>query len=231
MATSGSADLTMTSREIVTQAMVLLQQISYGETPAAEDAEQYRISLNLMIKTWGAAGRLWLTEEGSIPLVASTASYALTGVRKVFQVRRRITSTVSDLELREDSRSDYYARPNKASTGAPLAWYFDPQRTTKTLYVWPAPDTTAASTMTLQYTYARFIEDVDALDDEADVPQEWLEALVYGLARRMGPATGSANKPEYAQIKEDAERLYAALSSVDQEEASIMLQPNLMGGA
>lgn len=231
MATSGSSDLSQTSREIISQALYLLQTIQLGSTPEPEEAAFAKTALNQMVKTWGAAGRLWLTEEGSVTLLAATASYALTGVRKVYQVRRRTTSGASDLEMTADSRSDYYARPNKTATGTPLSWFFDPQRTIKTLYVWPVPDATIAAAATLKYTYARYIEDVDALDDEPDVPQEWLEALTYGLAMRLGPPFGAlATIPaEYAEIKDTANRLYLALSSSDQEDAAIFLSPQMYG--
>lgn len=225
MATSGSTNFSQTSREVITGALTLCQEIGRGATPAAEDAEYARVVLNQMVKTWGADGRLWLNAEGSVTLLASTASYALTGVRKVLQVRRRITSGSTDMEMTELSRSDYYALPNKTSTGYPLSWYFDPLRATKTLYVWPVPDATIAAAATLPYTYARFIEDVDALDDEPDVPQEWLEALTYGLARRLGPTTAIMGTPAWEEIKEASERLYGALSSLDQEDASIFFQP------
>ncbi len=225
MATSGSTNFSQTSREIITGALTLCQEIGRGQTPSAEDGEYARVVLNQMLKTWGAEGRLWLTEEGSVTLLASTASYALTGVRKVLQVRRRITSGATDMVMTDLSRSDYFALPNKASVGSPLSWYFDPQRATKTLYVWPVPDATIAASTTLPYTYARFIEDVDALDDEPDVPQEWLEALTYGLARRLAPTTAIMGTPAWLEIKEASERLYGALSIVDQEDGSVFFQP------
>ena len=227
MATSGSTNFAQTSREIIAQALTLLQQIGMGATPPAEEAEYARVALNQMIKTWGSAGRLWLQTEGSVTLLASTASYALTGVRKVMSVRRKTGTNY--IPMTEMSREEYYDLPNPASSGSPLNWYFDPQRATKTLFVWQVPDATVAAASTLAYTYARFIEDVDALDDDPDVPQEWIEALTYGLARRLAPAYGATGKPEFAEIKEASERLYAALSSVDQETASIFLQPQMQG--
>lgn len=178
----------------------------------------------MMLKTWATAGRLWLQTEGSVTLIASTASYALTGVRKVLSVRRRTSSI--DTPLTELSREEYYDLPNKSQAGTPLSCYFDPQRSTKTLYVWPVPTAAIATSTTLPYTYARFIEDCDALTNDPDVPQEWLEALSYGLARRLAPRfPGIVASAEFAEIKEASERLYAALSSVDQETSSIFFQP------
>jgi hypothetical protein len=227
MATSGTSAFSQTSREIITQALYVLHEVALGDTPEADQAEQARIVLNQMIKTWGAAGRLWLMEEGSIPLIASTASYELPLARKVHSVRRRTDDV--DTPLMPISRSDYDDLPTKSATGMPIQWFFDPQRATKTLFVWNAPDTATAASTTLEYTYSRVIEDVQTLDEDVDVPQEWLEALTYGLAKRLGPhcALPTTSPILWGEIKEMAERLYMALASDDQESASILVSPDL----
>jgi len=224
MATSGSADYQINARQVVEQAHYLLGVQDPEEALSEAMASRGLEALNLMLKTWGAAGRLWLQTEGSVTLLASTASYALTGVRKVMSVRRKTGTNY--LPLTELSRQEYFDLPNPASTGTPLNWYLDTQRATKTLYVWPVPDATVAAASTLPYTYARFIEDCDALTNDPDVPQEWFETLYYGLARRLGPRfPGVVGTPEFNEIKEASQGLYNALSSVDQEASSIFFQP------
>jgi hypothetical protein len=223
MATSGSVDFQLNSRSVVEAALRKLQVVDAEEAVPEGMASEALQALNLMLKTWGASGRLWLTTEGSVTLLASTATYALTGVRKVMDVRRRTGGL--DTPITELSRQEYNDISNKAGVGLPNSWYFDPQRSTKTLYVWYVPNAAIAASTTLRYTYARFIEDCDALDNDPDVPQEWFEALVYGLARRLGPNHEKVGTPEYAEIKEASERLYAALTSIDQETASVFFQP------
>lgn len=225
MATSGSTNFGLNARQIVEQAHLLLGVLDPEESLADAEGDRGLEALNMMLKTWATAGRLWLQTEGSVTLLASTASYALSGVRKVLSVRRRTSSV--DLPLTEWSREDYYDYPTKSAVGTPLNWYFDSQRATKTLFVWPVPNAAIAASTTLPYTYARFIEDCDALTDDPDVPQEWSEALVYGLARRLAPRfPGIVGTADFAEIKEASERLYAALSSADQETSSIFFQPS-----
>jgi hypothetical protein len=228
MATSGSTDFSLDGTGICTAALELLGVVPIGDTPSAEDAARAQQHLNFMLKTWGADPdpKLWLITEGTQALSAATANYALSGARKILSVRRH-TSGI-DTPLMEWSRQTYYDQPNKASTGYPTSYYFDPQRAAKTLYVWPVPDSTIAGSTTLQYTYLRVIEDVDDLSNDLDVPQEWLEVIQYSLAARLSiPYKLHLTDPNGAAlIQQRAEALYGQLSSYDEEPASAFFQPD-----
>jgi hypothetical protein len=231
MATSGSTNFSQTLREAATEALVMVGAIARGDTPEAADMSAALKAANLMVKTWSADPRpkLWLLTETSLTLVASTASYSLgttPGARKVIEVRKRISN--NDTPLTPLSRQEYYDEPQKTATGQPRAWYFDPQRGTRTLYIVGVPDATIAASTTLRYTYLRVIEDLDALDDDFDVPQEWVEVIQYGLAARLAlPYDLHLINPAKAQkIEERAAQLYAQLSSYDEESASVFFQPD-----
>jgi hypothetical protein len=230
MATSGSTNFSLTARQIATVALQLVGVCGMGETPATEDADAALLQLNLMVKTWGAdpKPKLWQLTETSLTLLASTASYNLVttpGARKVIEVRRRTSN--ADIPLQPYSREEYLSEPSKTATGMPRAWWFDPQRASRTLYVVGVPDATIAASTTLRYTYLRVLEDLDALDDDFDVPQEWLEVLQYGLAARLSlPYDLFLTSPaKAAKIEERAAALYGQLSAYDEEGASIFLQP------
>jgi hypothetical protein len=224
MSTSGSTDFSLNSRQIIDEALRLLGVLQEGDSPTVARATEAINALNMMLKTWGASERLWLMTEGVVTLVANQAAYSLgTGVRRVLSVRRRISGL--DTPMMELSRQEYFDTPTKASAGTPNSWYFDPQRASRTLYIWQTADTPTAAVMTLPYTYTRIIEDVDTLDNDPDVPAEWLEVLVYNLATRLGPRYGNINTTEYAAINERAKELMALLPTLDQEDASIYVYP------
>ena len=227
MATSGSVNYALTSRQVVSSALELLGALQVGETASAEDAALGLKHLNLMLKTWGTDPTLFIQVEGSVTLSASTASYTSSPVslaRRVIGVRRR-TSNI-DTPLMPMSRQEYLDTPNKSGTGMPVGFYFDPQRTTRTLYVWPAPTTAIASSTTLRLDYHRVIEDSDSLDDDPDVPQEWLEAMIYGLAARLSIIPGYCADPSLrAEIKDRAVALVAQLRADSEESESVFFSP------
>jgi len=224
MSTSGTTDFTLNSRQIIDHALQLIGVLQEGDSPSTARAAEASTALNMMLKTWGASERLWLFAEAELTLVAGQRAYSLdTGVRQVTSVRRRISGL--DTPLFELSRSDYQDTPTKLQPGLPNSWFYDRQRTSRTLYVWMVPDAAIAAQYTLPYTYTRVIEDIDTLDDEADLPQEWFEVLAYNLAVRLGPRYGGIDTAEWREIKELAASLMALLPTRDQEESSVYVTP------
>lgn len=228
MATSGSVDYALTARQIITDALEDVGVIAIGDTPSAEDAEKARVKMNQMLKTWGTQEKLWVRTEGSVTLLASTASYASSPVslaRKVTAVRRRTSSV--DTPLSEMSRQEWLDFPSKTAAGMPYKWYFDPQRATRTLYLAGVPDATIAASTTLRVDYLRVIEDIDNLDDDIDAPQEWLEACSASLAARLLiPYSVHLTDPVKAsKIEERAVTLYSQLTADSQEDGSVFFQP------
>lgn len=220
MATSGSTDFQMDARQIITSAFLNAKIYSPGETISAEDMDQGVESLNLLLKTWSARQHLWITTEGSLNLVAGQAAYSIPAARRMSSLRRRIAAI--DTPMNELSRQEYYDLPNKSGAGLPVSWYFDPQASSRTLYLWLVPTAAIAATTTVQYTYFRVIEDIDALENDADLPQEWLEALIYTLADRLANSYGADNPT----LTAFARSLVDALDSQDQESTSLFLSPS-----
>lgn len=228
MATSGSVDFGQIASEIITSALEVCGALQIGETASNEDAELGRKHLNLMLKTWGTDPKLFIRVEGSVTLSASTSSYTASPVslaRRVTAARRRTSSI--DTPLSVFSRQEYLDTPNKTQSGTPVGVYFDPQRATRTLYVWPVPDATIAASTTIRIDYDRVIEDIDSLANDPDVPQEWLEAMTYSLAARLCLPLGvmTANPAQAAKIEERAGQLYAQLQADSEEDASVFMQP------
>jgi hypothetical protein len=77
-------------------------------------------------------------------------------------------------------RVEYAEMPNKSSSGAINSFYYDRrENTTGYLYLWQAPQTVDNA---VKMTVAKPIEDFNAAGDDADLPQEWIRAIIWGLA-------------------------------------------------
>lgn len=230
MTVSGSIDFTMTTDEIVEKAFYLLGVGSIGEALKARQYEDGRLSLNLMIKAWGTSEHLWLRTERSLTLVASQAAYTLTPKpMRVLEARRRVTASGIDTPLNEWARSTYIEQPNKSVASIPTSFYYDPQRDGGTLYLWPTPSTSTASAMTVRLTYLRKMDDFDNSNDNADLPQEWLEAIVWNLADRLRVEYPVNDPAQASKIEQNAALFKAELQSFDTEPASLFLQPDWQG--
>lgn len=227
MSTSGSTDFSLVANQIVTKMFALLGKYSEGRALSARQVADGMLTLNLLVKTWGAQERLWTRTERSATLLASTASYALTPKPgRVLSVRRKVTLGGYETPLREMSRQEYFDTPNKATESVPTGFYYDPQATAGTLYVWPTPSAATAAAQTLNLTYLRRMDDFDASNNDADLPQEWLQALIWNGANDLEPEYPVNDARLALKIEKRAGELYAALSGWDNEPASIYLQPD-----
>lgn len=143
---------------------------------------------------------------------------------KIHSIRRKTGNGTSatEIPLIELSRQEYFDLPAKASTGYPTQYYYDPQLATGQLYLWPTPDNGA---IRYNITYQSQIDDFDAAGDTSDLPQEWLECLVYNLASRMAPAFGKEDKAK-KYILPVAELLLNKVSTFDKETTSIQIIPD-----
>src|SRR3990167_2557520 len=184
MATSGSTDYSLTARQVIEYALRKINVTANGNTPSSEVTDDALVELNVMLKEWMKYDSIWRLTETSLTPTASTATISMSSANpyRVIDVRYRNTSSI-DLPMEELTRQEYYDIPDKTSTGTPTSWYFDPQRATNTLYFWPL--FSSVSTETFRVTYQRRYEDVDALSNDIDVPQEHLSVVGYNLASRL----------------------------------------------
>lgn len=231
MTTSGSVDYSLVTNTIIDKAFHRLGVASEGEAITARMYEDGRSSLNLMVKAWSAREHLWLETEASVTLVASQATYALATLfsqkpMRVTSIRRRVTSGSTDTPMWPLSREEYFDLPNKTTAAVPVNWYYDPQRALGTLYIWPTASTSVASAQTLQVTYLRRIEDFDASNNDPDLPQEWLEALIWNLADNLETEYPVNDPRRAAKIERNAALSLAAIESFDTEPTSLYLSPD-----
>jgi hypothetical protein len=92
--------------------------------------------------------------------------------------------------MRIVTRQEYNMLGNKSISGNPIQLYYQPQRVSGTLFVYPTPTSVEASSNVVVIHYQRPFEDFDSSLDEPDFPQEWFDALAYGLACRLAPTYG-----------------------------------------
>lgn len=181
MATSGSTDFTLNAGKVVTYALRKIGVVAADEEPSSLDMQAGIEELNLMLKSWQMSGpHLWRQTQGSLALTADTASYAMSSVLRVTSARFRQNSR--DLPMEVMTREEYFDLPMKTTQGIPTQYYFDTQRAAGscTLYIWPV--LASVSTETVEYTYQRRLEDIDAKTNDLDIPQEHLQTVGYNLA-------------------------------------------------
>jgi len=120
-----------------------------------------------------------------------------------------------EIQMIQLGRMDYLDLPNKDNQGTPVQFYYQPRQDTGDLFLWPAP----ASTETLiNFTYYKPLDVFDDSDDQAEFPDEWIEALVLNLAVRLAPVFSQPIPPE---LRENAIQSANDALDWDQGDASV----------
>jgi hypothetical protein len=234
MATSSSTNFAVTRDDIIKGALRLCGALGLGETPSADQVTEASESLNMLVKAWQADGMaLWARGEYTLGLTLDAKSYTIgTGLAvniakplKITQAILHDTQTNVDIPMRIITRDEYLRLGNKSTNGQPIQIYYDPQRDSGVLYVYPPANSSAVSYKQIKFTYQKPYEDFDASTDNPDFPQEWYEALKYGLASRLAGEYG-ISMDDRKQLMQEAILIKNEALSFGTEEGSFWLVPD-----
>lgn len=196
---------------------------------SAYDLRTARRSLNLLFADWANRGvNLWTLDSGTIPLVASTATYTLPEdtvdlLDTVVRINNGVVATQNDQPLTRISNSVYTSTPNKLNTGRPLQMVVTRGITAPTVTLYPVPDD--VQTYTLVYWRLRRIQDAGpGAAVTHDIPFRMLPALTSGLAYYLAfKIPGAAER--IPVLKEVYDEDWMRASNEDREKAAYRIRP------
>jgi hypothetical protein len=224
MATSGTTAFNLDLVELVEEAF----ERTGNEMRTGYDLRTARRSLNLLFADWANRGlNMWTYEQGSISLVAGTATYNLPTdtvdlLEHVIRTGAGNESTQADLTISRISVSTYATIPTKLTQGRPIQIYIDRKTTTPTVTLWPIPDD--SQPYTLVYWRLRRIQDAGEGVNTQDIPFRFLPPMVSGLAYYL--AMKVPNGLQRIQIlKEQYDQDWLQASAEDREKASLRIVP------
>lgn len=237
MALTNSTDYSIDRDTLIKASLRLIGVGSIDEAPTASEITNAGEALNIMVKAWQADGlHLWQIRDYSLPPTLATAQYSLgsatIGHRPLRIVSIDYKNTASNIEvpMTELSRAEYNNLPNKAETGTPVQFFYDPQLTNGQLYVWPTPDATFVAGYTMEIEYQKPFDDLDVVStDDFEFPSEWYEAIKWGLAARLAPEYGVPLN-ERRLLGQEAAGAKQNVLDWDQEPVSVYFQPARRNG-
>jgi hypothetical protein len=166
-----------------------------------------------------------LTEELATGTVVY--AYATNIVRPLRVVSARRYDFVSGLitPLILYSRIDYRNLPNPNDSGIPNVVFYDPRGGANTqgiLWIWPTATNPGQG---IKMTWWRPVQDFNSAANTPDLPQEWLDCLVWNLAYKMAPEYDCPSN-RYAMIKEQAAAALDLTMGFDREPESYLFGYN-----
>ena len=190
MATSGSTSFNPAFDDICEDAYSRCGMQFGDDTRGGYDIRNARRSANLLSLEWSNKGlNLWTVDSQTLALSAGVRTYALPAdTFAVLDTAIRTTigspAQTSDLTISPMSFPEYLMQTNKFTQGRPLQYYVERATSGITLILWPVPDALLA--YTLVYYRIRRIQDVNSIQNDMDIPAQYLPAFVSGMAFHVG---------------------------------------------
>lgn len=187
MAVGTNSDWTQTVGQICLSAALELGAVGMGGSLEASEEAEMMIRLNSMLAKWSIDANLFRESSGTLTVTGGTGAATLpTDIRDIRSVRY-IQSGTNKRILGLWNRDEYFQLPNRVQAGFPMAAYFSKQIGGAILYLWPVP----AADVDLELDYNRAFFFAEGPEQELDIPPEWHEAVLYGLASRSAGIFGT----------------------------------------
>ena len=226
MATSGTSTFNLDLTEIVEEAF---ERVG-SELRTGYDLRTARRSLNLMFADWANRGiNMWTFEQGSISLVAGTATYDLPAdtvdlLEQVIRTGAGSASTQADLTITRISVSTYATIPNKLQQARPIQVWIERLNTPR-ITVWPVPDD--SQPYTFVYWRMKRIQDAGNGVNTMDMPFRFIPCMVAGLAYYLAlKVPGGAERLPI--LKQQYDEAWQLASDEDREKAAVRFVPRQM---
>ncbi len=143
---------------------------------------------------------------------------------QIISARRYNFDSAIDTPVDVQDRIEYQELPNKTSGGPVNGIYYDRRGGANglgLLYAWPRPDSVNDC---IKMTVARPIQDFTVAGDNADVPTEWLQALIWNLALQMAPEF-DVPPNKFSMIEKMADKYIAEVTWSEGELTTVEFMP------
>ena len=223
MATSGTSTFNLDLTEIVEEAF---ERVG-SEMRTGYDLRTARRSLNLMFADWANRGiNMWTFEQGSIPLVAGTATYDLPAdtidlLEHVIRTGSGSASTQADLTITRISVSTYATIPNKLQQARPIQVWIERLNTPR-ITVWPVPDD--SQPYTFVYWRLKRIQDAGNGVNTMDMPFRFIPCMVAGLSYYLALKVPGGTE-RLMVLKQQYDEAWDLAASEDREKAAVRFVP------
>lgn len=187
MTVSTNPNWTQTVGQICLSAAMELGAVGLGDTlDSAEEAEM-ATRLNSMLAKWSIDANLFREATMTVTVTGGTGMAVLPASVRDIRSIRYIQASTNKRILAVWNRDEYFQLPNRSQAGFPMAAYFSKQIGGGVLYLWPVP----AANVDLELDYNRSFFFAEGPEQELDIPPEWHEAALYGLASRSAGIFGT----------------------------------------
>lgn len=130
-----------------------------------------------------------------------------------------------DRDIARLNRDMYTALPDKARLGRPNSYYFD-KLIESQLILWPVPQDEEAQVVIWRQ---RRIHDVGSLVNKLEVPERWLEAITWALAKNLAYELQGVTTERITLCTTEAANTLRDAELGESDQAPMSILPNISG--
>lgn len=144
-----------------------------------------------------SAGEItWTDISGALPYTY----FRITSTQPLSYTAITLGNMPQEIPLGQLNRDSYVNQSNKVFPGRPSSYYFQRDLPEPIVNLWPAPFSASEQAQLVLWRH-RQIMDTENLQQEIEVPQRWLEAIIDGLAARVAAETPQVD-PQVMAVRE-----------------------------
>ncbi len=218
MPVSTNPDWFQTAGQLCASAAFELGAVGMGDALEDTEEEEMIARLNGMLAKWSTDMNLWRDTSATITIGAGLGAATLPSEVQNIRSVRHVVSAAYKRPLAQWNRDEYFTLPDRAQAGAsPTIYYVSPGIAGDVIRVWPVP----ATAQDFELDYGRSFYFVEGPEQTLDMPKEWYEAALYGLAARSANIFGATNlNPNLvARIDAQARKTYGELLDGDRPDS------------
>ena len=131
-----------------------------------------------------------------------------------------------EIPLGQLNRDSYVNQSNKVFPGRPSSYYFQRDLIRPVAYLWPAPFSAAEQAQLVLWRH-RQIMDTANLQQDVEVPQRWLNAIIDGLSAEVAAETPQVDPQIMAVLEQKAAMSLQRAWDGDNDGSPIQINPGI----
>ncbi|MGL5076654.1 MAG: hypothetical protein ACRDBG_12640 [Waterburya sp.] len=239
MATSNITTQAVTRDSIIDQALRIIGAVGDWEVPSALQISLAAPVLNNMVDAFVADGMpLWKRSELTIPFSSFTLGSILIGPGQTINqptplviidaYRQDNLAGGNRVPLEPYTLNQFQESLSITTQGAPNIYTYEYRNLNGRLRIWPNPDTYWNTNGVIVVTQILPFQTTTIGTHDLDFPPYWTEALIFGLATRLGPRYGLPLN-DLMSIKQMAKEAKENAESIGHEYGSLFLSRDYNG--
>jgi hypothetical protein len=117
-------------------------------------------------------------------------------------------NTPREIPMALINKDDYANLPDHTFQGRPVQYWYDRQFPLSQLKIWPAADHHSVFRQLIMYRH-RQIQDVGTLYEDLELPQRWIDAVIWDLTKLLCVSIKEVDPTRLSQIQPTADQVIA----------------------